>query len=61
MRDRQIPHQSGRLSPSERWTTELPRPAEGLNDFFEKLWSHGITEAELATMAAANPARLLGL
>jgi len=49
------------LSTDYGWTTELPRPAEGLKDFFEKLWSHGITEGELARMAATNPARLLGL
>jgi predicted metal-dependent phosphotriesterase family hydrolase len=32
-----------------------------MQDFLEKLWNHGMTEEELTTMVAVNPARLLGL
>jgi len=49
------------LSTDYGWTTELPLPAPGLQDFLERLWEHGVTEAELGTMVADNPARLLGL
>lgn len=49
------------LSSDYGWTTTLPHPAAGLQDFFEKLWAAGITEDELTLMAATNPARMLGL
>jgi len=43
------------------WTTAVPHPAAGLQGFMETLWSLGVSEAELTTMAAHNPARMLGL
>lgn len=49
------------LSTDYGWTSDLPNPAPGLFSFLESLWQHGITEDDLATMAARNPARLLGL
>lgn len=49
------------LSTDYGWTTELPHPAPGLHRFLERLWEHGMSEADLATMASRNPARLLGL
>ncbi|MBV9996675.1 MAG: hypothetical protein JO127_15835 [Caulobacteraceae bacterium] len=41
--------------------TDIPHPAPGFRDFMETLWSLGVSEADLTTMAARNPARLLGL
>lgn len=49
------------LSSDYGWNLTLPRPAAGLQDFLEQLWAQGITEGELTTMAATNPARLLSL
>jgi Family of unknown function (DUF6282) len=58
---RTIGHERCTLSTDYGWTTELPHPADGMRDFLEKLWNHGMTEEELTTMVAVNPARLLGL
>jgi len=58
---RTIGHERCTLSTDYGWTTELPHPAAGMRDFLEKLWNHGMTEEELTTMVAVNPARLLGL
>jgi hypothetical protein len=58
---RTIGHERCTLSTDYGWTTQLPRPAKGMQDFLEKLWNHGVTEAELTTMVAVNPARLLCL
>jgi hypothetical protein len=49
------------LSTDYGWTTAVPHPAVGLHGFMETLWSHGVSEAELTTMVAKNPARLLSL
>jgi len=49
------------LSTDYGWTSDLPNPAVGLVSFLEQLWQHGISEEDLTTMAARNPARLLGL
>jgi hypothetical protein len=49
------------LSTDYGWTTSLPRPAAGLQEFLETLWAEGIPESELETMVSTNPARLLGL
>lgn len=49
------------LSSDYGWTRALPNPAAGMQEFFEKLWGEGISEAELTIMAAENLARLLGL
>ena len=49
------------LSSDYGWTTIVPRPAPGLQEFFESLWAEGITEDQLTTMASRTPARLLGL
>ncbi|MBI4609984.1 MAG: hypothetical protein HY726_13365 [Candidatus Rokubacteria bacterium] len=38
-----------------------PTPAEGLRTFIQMLLERGITAEEIRTMAAENPARLLGL
>jgi hypothetical protein len=39
----------------------LPRPVAGYQEFLETLWTIGVPEHELATMASSNPARLLQL
>jgi hypothetical protein len=49
------------LSTDYGFTTAVPRPAAGLREFLESLWSEGISEAELQRMVSINPARLLGL
>ena len=49
------------LSTDYGWTTTLPRPAAGIQEFLDALWAEGIPEAELEIMVSANPARLLGL
>jgi len=49
------------LSTDYGWTSELPNPAPGMMSFLEALWQHGLSEDDLSTMAARNPARLLGL
>jgi hypothetical protein len=49
------------ISSDYGWTTTLPHPAAGLQEFFEKLWEAGVTEEELTRMAAINPAWLLNL
>jgi hypothetical protein len=49
------------LSTDYGWTTSLPRPAAGMQEFLEGLWAEGVPETELETMVSANPARLLGL
>lgn len=38
-----------------------PHPAAGLQTFADALYAEGLTEAELRTMACANPCRLLGI
>ncbi|MDB5447247.1 MAG: hypothetical protein JWQ97_2564, partial [Phenylobacterium sp.] len=43
------------------WTKQVARPAAGMKAFLERLWSEGLTEAELTQMAARKPAELLGL
>jgi hypothetical protein len=47
------------LSTDYGWTTDLPRPAPGLQDYADALWAAGAGEAELRLMACENPARLL--
>lgn len=49
------------LSTDYGWTTVVPHPAPGFVSFLERLWQHGLGEDDLITMAARNPARLLGL
>jgi hypothetical protein len=49
------------LSTDYGWTTELPRPAAGLQSYVDALWEAGGTEAQLRRMTCENPARLLGL
>ena len=49
------------LSTDYGWTTAVPHPAPGMVSFLERLWQHGLSEDDLTTMAARNPARLLGL
>jgi hypothetical protein len=49
------------LSTDYGWTTAVPRPAPGLQEFLEALWGEGITEDELQAMVSTHPARLLGL
>ena len=39
----------------------LPHPASGLRDFFDSLWTEGVSEAQLIRMARENPAELLGI
>jgi predicted metal-dependent phosphotriesterase family hydrolase len=43
------------------WTTAVPHRARGMVSFLEWLWQHGLSEDDLTTMAARNPARLFGL
>jgi hypothetical protein len=43
------------------WSTAVPHPAAGMQEFLEALWGEGVSEAELQTMVSANPARLLNL
>lgn len=38
-----------------------PRPAPGLQGYVDALWTEGVPEADLRTMACDNPTRLLGL
>jgi hypothetical protein len=47
------------LSTDYGWSQLVPRPADGLRDFLESLWEHGVVEKDLETMASTNPARLL--
>ena len=56
-----IGHERCTLATDYGWTHEVPHPACGLNDFLEKLWNIGLTEAQLTRMVSTNPARLLGL
>jgi hypothetical protein len=49
------------LSTDYGWTTEMPHPAAGLQEFLEALWSEGMAEQELELMVSKNPGRLLGL
>jgi hypothetical protein len=49
------------LSTDYGWTTAVPHPAAGMQEFLEALWGEGMPEAELHTMVSANPARLLSL
>ena len=58
---RRIGPQRCTLSTDYGWTTAVPRPAAGLQEFLESLWAEGIAEKELETMVSVNPARLLGL
>jgi hypothetical protein len=43
------------------WNRDMSRPDVALSDFAEQLWGEGLAETELAQMAAAKPAELLGL
>jgi len=56
-----IGHERCTLSSDYGWTTAVPRPAPGLQDFLEKLWGVGVTEAQLTRMVSTNPSNLLGL
>lgn len=58
---RTIGYERCTLSSDYGWSRDIPRPAPGLQDFLEKLWSVGVTEAELGRMVSANPAELLGV
>jgi hypothetical protein len=49
------------LSTDYGWSTAVPRPAAGMQEFLEALWGEGVSEKELETMVSANPARLLDL
>jgi hypothetical protein len=49
------------LSSDYGWSVAVPKPAQGLKDFLEKLWDVGVPEAELNRMVSANPARLLSI
>jgi hypothetical protein len=56
-----IGHERCTLSTDYGWNTALPHPAAGLQDFLERLWTHGVSERALTRMVAENPARLLAL
>ncbi len=49
------------LSTDYGYSTEVPRPAQGMRDYLDGLWEIGVSEAKLKLMAADNSARLLGL
>jgi hypothetical protein len=49
------------LSSDYGWSTAVPRPAQGLKDFLEKLWDVGVAETELTRMVSINPSRLICL
>lgn len=42
------------------WIDSAPHPAAGLIGYANALWEHGVAEAQLRTMTATVPARLLG-
>ncbi|CAN7357518.1 DUF6282 family protein [Phenylobacterium sp. LjRoot225] len=56
-----IGHERCTLSSDYGWSPVVPRPAEGLKDFLEKLWDVGVTEAQLTRMVSTNPASLLSI
>jgi hypothetical protein len=58
---RAIGHERCTLATDYGWTCDLAHPAAGLQDFLERLWRAGVSEAELTRMAATRPAELLGL
>jgi hypothetical protein len=43
------------------WNDDLPRPVQGMREYYERLWKVGFTEDELRLMACETPARLLRL
>jgi hypothetical protein len=50
------------LSTDYGWNgATLPRPAAGFYEFLEQLWTLGVPEEDLVTMASRNPGRLLEL
>jgi hypothetical protein len=49
------------LSTDYGWSNEVPRPAEGLREFLDALWTEGVSDSELSTMVSDNPAQLLNL
>lgn len=49
------------LSTDYGFSTKVPNPAAGFLSYVDRLWNHGVTEADLRTMVCTNPARLLGL
>jgi hypothetical protein len=49
------------LSTDYGYSTEVPRPAQGMCDYIDGLWEAGVKEAALKVMVADNAARLLGL
>jgi len=56
-----IGHERCTLSSDYGWATIVPKPAEGLKDFLEKLWEAGVSEDKLTRMVSTNPARLLSI
>jgi hypothetical protein len=58
---RTIGHERCTLSSDYGWSRDIPKPAEGLKDFLEKLWEVGVTETELTRMVSVNPQHLLSL
>jgi hypothetical protein len=56
-----IGHERCTLSSDYGWSRVVPKPVEGLQDFLEKLWGVGVTEAQLTRMVSQNPSRLLCL
>lgn len=56
-----IGHDRCTLSSDYGWSTAVPKPAQGLKDFLEKLWDVGVAEAELTRMVSINPSRLLSI
>ena len=49
------------LSSDYGWSTQVPRPAEGMVEFLDALWAEGVSERELETMVSDNPSRLLSI
>jgi len=56
-----IGHERCTLSSDYGWTTAIPKPAEGLKEFLEKLWDIGVSEQKLTRMVSTNPSNLLSL
>lgn len=56
-----VGHERCVLATDYGWSDAIPRPGEGLHNFLESLWLHGIDEAALSSMAAMLPARLLSM
>ena len=49
------------MSTDYGWSTDIPKPAVGLQNYVDALWAEGVAEADLRQMVCLNPARILEL